>query len=307
MFLLHHTIKPYAMKITEINDEYPPGSPQIKASKRALKRCDVNERRIEDLYVYDIIPKNSPTPSSSSGPHKRLYYFAGGGWQMPASSEHWALLSEIACHLTHTTLTLVSYPLAPNNTASTVLPHLLRFYRRVLSDGASANETVLFGGDSAGGNIVLCITLAALAEDPKDEKPVPKTLFVMSPSTDLSRENPAMRDVEKHDPLLKLPFVTSTADKWRGEIDAKDVRVSPLFADVGGLARRGVAVHGLTGTYDILGPDAVLFREKLNEAGVEGEWLEWEKQMHCFLLAFSFHLPESVQGKDWIIDVLNRA
>ena len=47
-----------------------------------------------------------------------------------------------------------------------------------------------------------------------------------------------------------------------------------------------------------------MFRKKLDDCGVEGDWLEWEKQMHCFPLMFSYHVREGVDAKDWIVDIL---
>jgi acetyl esterase/lipase len=48
-------------------------------------------------------------------------------------------------------------------------------------------------------------------------------------------------------------------------------------------------------------------REKCNQAGVRGEWLDWEKQMHCFPLTFGYRLPEGVWAMEWILGVLERS
>ena len=65
-------------------------------------------------------------------------------------------------------------------------------------------------------------------------------------------------------------------------------------------------VHSVTGGHDILTSDTILFREKCKTAGIDGEWLEWNKQIHCFPIAFTYRLPKSVRGKDWVIDVLKK-
>lgn len=70
------------------------------------------------------------------------------------------------------------------------------------------------------------------------------------------------------------------------------------------LAARGVQLHGVTGGFDILTPDGLLLRGRLEEAGVRGKWLHWEKQMHVFPLAFRWGLKESREGKNWVLDVL---
>lgn len=224
---------------------------------------------------------------------------------MPASGEHWKLCTEFADKLPHISIAVVSYPLSPNSPAPISFPQMMKMYRQLLTEAEEAGEGVILGGDSAGGNIVLCLALAALAED--DSRPVPKAVLAISPSCDLRRSNPEIQVIAKHDPLLRMPFIKETARKWHADWDAADPRVSPLMADVTPLASRGVKVHGVVGSYDMLSADANLFRDKCDKAGVEGEWLEWDKQMHCFPLAWPYKLPESVAAKDWILEVLRRS
>lgn len=224
---------------------------------------------------------------------------------MPASSEHWALCAEFASQLPDTTVSIVSYPLAPNSPAPVTIPHLLRLYNHIMRDAQDANENVIFAGDSAGGNIILCLTLLALVED--ENAPCPSALLAICPSTDLRRHNPDIQVIAKHDPLLNIPFINRTALNWRGEWEAGDPRISPLLANIEPFVRRSIKIHGVVGRYDILSPDAILFREKCSLAGVQGEWLEWDKQMHCFPLTWGFKLPEGVAAKDWMVDVLRRS
>jgi acetyl esterase/lipase len=307
MFLLHHIIKPIRSKLITPKKVFPAGSQKLEPHKKARRKCDVQERVVEDMYLYDLVPRRAAAPSEKrdTSKKKRIYWFSGGGWQMPASPNHWIMCADIAEEVRDASITLVSYPLAPNGAAPVSFGPLLKLYRRLLRDAADEERRVILAGDSAGGNIVLCLTLAALAED--IELPSPDALFVVSPSCDLRRQNPDIQVVKKYDPILSLPFVLETANKWRAEWDASDPRVTPLMGDIGLLAKKDVQVHGVVGGYDILGPDVILFRDKCEQAGVKGEWLEWDKQMHVFPLAAPYKLPESVKGKQWMVDVLRRA
>lgn len=282
-------------------DEYPAGSPQLDPHKKAKKHCDIHERQVEGIWVYDLVLKGR---SAEKGYQKHMYYWAGGGWHSPASSDHWALIAELARAVPDMAVSLVSYPLAPNSPAPLAFPEMQKLYDTLLRDAQLSSKRVIFAGDSAGGNIVLALTIDALARDP--DATVPTALLAISPSTDLTRSNPDIEVVAKHDPLLKVSFINDTATQWRGQWDAKDPRVSPLYADLTALARSGVKVHGVVGGYDILGPDAVLFREKCNDAGVQGEWLDWDKQIHVFPLMWAYRIPEGVQAKDWIVNLLAR-
>lgn len=258
-----------------------------------------------DMYLYELRPRNQPAREKEKArKRKRLYYFAGGGWQMPASSDHWRICADMANEVSDTTVTLVSYPLAPNSPAPVAFPALMKLYRRIMEEATSAGDEVVLAGDSAGGNIVLCLALTALQDT--FDLPAPKALLVISPSCDLSRKNSDIQAVQGFDPILRIPFVKDTADKWRGEWLAHDPRVSPLEGDVSLLARKGVEVHGVVGRYDILAPDVLLFRKKCEDAGVVGNWLDWDKQMHVFPLAYTYKLPESVQAKNWIMQVARK-
>ncbi|KAK4622087.1 Esterase [Fulvia fulva] len=314
VMLLQTFIRPFNQRLVSHSKEYPAGSPQLPPHRKAKKKLDISERKVDDVYLYRLSPKHSPSNEKNTR-KRRLYYFAGGGWQMPASSEHWSFLTELCLNLPETAITLVSYPLAPHSPAPIAFPMLMRLYRTLMQDAANANEEVILAGDSAGGNIALALVIAALAEDAASATcpPCPAAILALSPSTDMRRSNPTMKEIEKLDPLLRIPFAHSTAAAWCGETsqecqawERSDVRVSPLLADLGPLAKRGVKVHGVTGRYDILSPDAVLFREKCEEAGVEGEWLDWDKQIHVFPLIFSFGFREGIEAKDWILEVLRR-
>jgi acetyl esterase/lipase len=309
--VFHKLIRPFGPSLIKPKKRTPAGSPKLDIPPNIQKTCDVSERQIESIYLYDIIAKRACDRMSFDKKCRyRVYYFAGGGWQSPPSSHHWKCFAEIATRLPHTTLTVVSYPLAPNSPAPIAFPQLFNLYHAILQESNEAQEIVTFAGDSAGGNVVLALTIEALRQDPEDLKPF--SVFAICPSVDLVRHNPKIVEIEKHDPLLRIPFIEGTAKAWYGSgredaWDCSDPRISPIEADLSVLRNSGVIIDGVSGGYDILGPDAVAFREKLQRAGVKGEWLEWDKMMHCWPLAAVYGLfPESTEAFDWIIEVLKK-
>lgn len=308
MKLLQFTTEPIMTRMPPPKKEYPPGSPQLEPHKGAKKRCDIHERIVEGIYVYDMIPKES-----SAQPHgatdvrsttKVLYYFAGGSWRMPPSKEHWLFCAELAKQLPDTRTTIVSTPLAPNSPAPDAFPQLTKWYRTVAQDAASAGKRLILGGDSSGGEQILCLAGSAVKEDPK--APAPVALIAICPSVDLRQSNLEQPDIERHDPILRIVSSREHADLWRGSWTAVDSRINPLYIDWEPVARKGVKVHGLVAGFDILRPDAIKLRDKLSEAGVEGEWLDWDGQMHGFPLTFSYGLAEGKESKDWVVEVLRK-
>lgn len=309
MSAIQHILYPFNTAIIKPRKVFPAGSNQLTPRKATRKQCDVQERKVEDVYIYDITRKRDKVPATngeSKGRRRRIYFFNGGAWQMIPSSQHWGISTELASKLPNTTISLVSYPLAPQSPAPVAFPQLLRMYEQILREADEAGEQVIFAGDSSGGNIVLCLVLAALQDDPEHAR-CPSAIMAISPSCDLREFDKSRRELEKHDPILRIRFCEDNANKWRGDWNPEEPRVTPILGDVSVLARRGVKVHGVVAGYDILSPDARLFRDKCKEAGVAGEWLDWDKQMHVFPLAFSYRLRESREAVDWMLDVLKRS
>ncbi|KAL9078022.1 MAG: hypothetical protein Q9157_003053 [Trypethelium eluteriae] len=358
---------------------FPPGSVRLKPPAAVYKKCTVQERQLDGIWIYDLEAKRTSrhqhiprVNTAAHGPEgtfpdaqrkRRIYYFAGGGWQMPVSSHHWELLAEIVRRLSEspskgkdspipTIISIISYPLAPASPAPVTFPKLVRLYESLLRTSSDAGEYVILAGDSAGGNLACALAIHALSEtrpEPKEtsmpteeDKEIGKTntslapdaILALCPSVFLCRDNdsPTLKSIEKKDPLLSINFISDTADAWVGKWQEKgrrlradapteevvseppkglpepwektDPRVSPLLGDVAALARAGVRVHGTTGGYDLLSGDARKFRDRCNEEGVHGKWLEWDKQMHCWHLIWSLGLPEAKQAVDWMVEVL---
>ena len=205
--------------------------------------------------------------------------------------------------LPFSTISVISPPLAPNSPAPVSHSHLVCVFRNLLSSSSQANQAVTFFGDSSGGNLTLSLTISALQDS---NVPAPQSIFLLCPSVDLRHKNPAARALQPKDPILRHRKEVKTSKDWAGEWTVDATQVSPLLADLTVLEEQKVKVHGVTAGYDILTPDALILRERLAKMGVEGRWLDWDKQMHCFPLAFSYGLPESVRGLEWIVDVLSQ-
>lgn len=140
--------------------------------------------------------------------------------------------------------------------------------------------------------------------------PAPSAVLIICPSVDARRENVEIEKIQEKDPILIADESKQQAEDWAGNWSLDDERISPAVNHTGKdnlvelLAEKGVKVHGVTAGYDILSPDAKLLRERLEKGGVQGQWLQWEKQMHCFPLAWFYGLPESKEGLHWIINIL---
>jgi acetyl esterase/lipase len=311
MAVIQFLLRRFRNQINSGHAEHEDGSLKLEPVKSKLRGCTVSTRTVCDIYIYDII---SPKEISSTR-RRRIYYFAGGSWQQGPSAQHWAICAKMATEMPDTIVSIVSAPIAPNNPAPSSFPWCMRLYRTLMAEASQAGDRVILAGDSSGANMVLCFTLEALREDAdsgldvSDEKTSsshPVAIMAISPSTDLTRTNPDIKKIAHLDPLLTPDVINQTAKAWTGDWDPADRRVSPINADISLLAKRGIKVHGITAGCDVLAPDGVIFRNRCSEYNVQGEWLHWEKQIHCFVLTLPYGLREAKEGVEWIIDVLKK-
>ncbi|KAL1701025.1 alpha/beta hydrolase fold-domain-containing protein [Schizophyllum commune] len=327
------TYRPIGQALSKPGEPYPPGSPRLSPTASWTDGCTLTECQIEGIYVYDLVcsdgdaddtnvpasdtPSPAPEPQHNTPPiERRIYYVAGGSWRQPPTKEHWKFVAKLARELPRTAVSVISVPLAPRETAPTVYPRLLALYERAMADAEARGERVIWAGDSSGGNVVLALVGEVLRIGRKGDTktatrplPAPAALMLICPSVDAKRNNPEIARIQKVDPVLDAEESQRHAAEWAGEWGLEDERVSPVLSDkedhvVRLLRERGVHVHGVTAGHDILGPDGIKLRDKLADAGVEGKWLEWDKMMHCFSLAWFYGLPESKEALQWIMDVL---
>ncbi|ERF70612.1 hypothetical protein EPUS_02478 [Endocarpon pusillum Z07020] len=323
---LQTLIKPLRTRLVQPGKPLPAGSQKLEVPNSIQSDHEVKEYCIENVWIYDISLKHAagesaPTNTRRDSKHHRLLYFAGGSFQSPPSNNHWKFLSKLVKELHPTyVITVVSYPLAPNSPAPSSLPVLETLLRTILQQAAQDSVPITLAGDSSGGNIAISLALKAVPSinhhlegaqsqtlSSMGEGGTPlRNVLLISPVLDMRCTNPQISEADKHDPVLSASYIEDVAKTWSANLPRDDPAVSPLLADLTPLKRAGVKVHGVLGTFDVLAPDADLFRERLESVGVEGEWLVWEKQMHCFPLAWHYGLEESVRGVEWVVDVLKR-
>lgn len=325
--LLQALIRPFRPHLVTPGKPVPGGSPKLQPHSSVKSKCEIIEYRINDIYLYDFYPKskslNSSTRTNSLNDRNlggdetehQLLYFAGGGFQSPPSKEHWKVLAFLCLQLPMYKVTLVSYPLAPNSPASKSLPALHCMLDTLLNNGQGVRGDFSLAGDSAGGNVALSLALTHAQDiDASDGtehatrmRKKLQNVLVISPPADLRNTNPGIDEADRHDPVLSKGLIEQVAQAWAGDWPRGRPEISPVLADMSALKRAGVKVHGVVGTWDVLAPDAVKFRELCQHSGVRGEWLEWDGQMHCFPLAAVYGLKEGKRGLEWILDVLKRS
>ena len=218
--------------------------------------------------VYDVEPK--ATSAAAAGRAGVVVYVHGGGWVHEITVQHWRLIARIARE-TGQRVVVPIHPLLPLGSAREVRDGVVA----LVHAEREAGHEVRLCGDSSGGQIVLSTALAL-----RDEGIVLPGTTLLSPALDLTWANPRIDDVQPSDPWLARPGGRVLAEAWRGADDIEAPVVSPLFGDMHGLGPLTV----LTGTRDVLNPDAHLLRTKAETAGVPVRWHEVEGQLHVYAL-----------------------
>jgi acetyl esterase/lipase len=235
-----------------------------------------------DVPVYTV-------RSASGAPKVHVLYTHGGGWVHEISPQHWALITQLAAEA-QAVVTVPIYPLLPYGDAAAANGLVLRLHERLAGSGVE----VVLAGDSAGGQIALSGAMSL-----RDRGVERLRTLLISPALDLSLTNPRVPEVAPHDPWLGIDGIRHLADQWRAGIALDDPMVSPICGDLPGLGPMLL----LSGTRDVLNPDAVLLAEKARAAAVEVDYDEQAGAVHVFAL---LPTPTGVRTRARIVQWLHR-
>lgn len=199
---------------------------------------------------------------------KVIMYIHGGAYISPGERFHYRFVEKLAstCNID---IYDVDYPLAPNHTYKDAYKLLLEVYD-------TFNKEVIIMGDSAGGALTLSFTMYLR----ELKKKLPSKIVLISPWVDVTMTNSDIARFEKTDSMTSTYGLVECGKMWKGELDSKDYRISPIYGDVKGLP--DILMFG--GTRELLYPDLVKMDMifKLNK--VNSKFIQGYKQGHIYPL-----------------------
>ncbi|MEL0083909.1 MAG: alpha/beta hydrolase [Gammaproteobacteria bacterium] len=216
---------------------------------------------------------------------RRVLYLHGGGYILGSAQAYRDLAGRLAV-AAQADLFAADYRLAPEHPFPAALEDALACYRGLISDGIPSTA-ITIAGDSAGGGLTLA-TLVALREA-GDE--LPGAAVCLSPWSDLTASGDSMVNNKKADPMLTGPTLAFMADHYVGDQQRSDPRISPCFAELGGLPP--LLVH--VGDSEILLDDARRVVEKITASGGAATLEVWKGMPHVWHM-FAALLPEGRQA-----------
>ncbi len=203
------------------------------APRGTTRRHDVTEVEIDGRRVATARPR-------SGGNGRHLVHLHGGAYTL--EDQHWDFLELFVQR--GWTVSLVDYPLAPEQTVADAVPMVVAAWEHVVAEAAGA--PVMLSGDSAGGGLGL-VLLQHLRDH---DRPLPDRTVLLSPWVDLVMDDQETIDLARRDVLLSLPGLRGAAALYAGGRDLADPWLSPIH---GGLHDLG-SIQAWVGTAEMFVP-----------------------------------------------------
>ncbi len=223
---------------------------------------------------------------------KCILYFHGGGYVAGSPETHQNMLMSLS-HSTSMQIFAIDYSLSPESSFPQAITDATSSYDALLKKGFES-ENIVFGGDSAGGNLSLVCTLKLQELNYK----LPSKLFLLSPWTDLTGEGRSIKENSKSDPYLSYDnwlntslSMKKTVKEWYApNQNYHNPLISPVFANYSDFPKTLIQVSDI----EILFSDSQDVAAKIREGGNEVYLSVYKNLPHVWQI-FGF-LPEARQA-----------
>ena len=206
---------------------------------------------------------------------KIVYYIHGGGFVNSCTRSRMKFISYVVRNF-HNNVFSIDYRLAPEYMYPCALNDCLEGYETLLKD--YKNENIVFVGESAGGNLILSLSLL-LKEKGLQQ---PAAIFSNSPATQLADYTDSYRNYSlKRDFIVTEGIIENTEGIYFNKEDARNPYVSPLYGDLKGLPPVWLSASNCECLLD----DSIMMHEKLKEAGNDTILQTYDDLCHAFIIS----------------------
>ena len=229
---------------------------------------------ITDMRVGDVRTLRIDPPSWTG----QAVFLHGGAYVLGSADTHLRLAANYAL-ASGARIWSVDYRLAPEHPYPGAIDDAV-----MVALGIDTTIPTAIIGDSAGGGLALALALRLRDE----ELSSPVALALVSPWADLTLTNKSIEDKAAEEIMLSKRGLTLDADRYGGDIDAVDPRISPLRASMHGLPATFVQV----GSAEILLDDSRLIAENIEAASGNVHLQIWQGMTHAWP-AYGEVVPEA--------------
>lgn len=204
-----------------------------------------------------------------------ILYCHGGGYSTGSSLYARTLTTKLATSTSMDVLCF-DYRLAPEHPYPAAVEDAMQVWNYLMLLGYGARDIIL-AGDSAGGNLALCLTLQLK----KEGRLMPRGLVLMSPWTDLTASGKSHMTKAEIDPVLDAEYLQRMIVNYADGQDLTNPMISPLFGDYEGFPPTYIQV----GNNEILQDDAVMLYKKMLKANVSVKLDMFRGMWHVFQMS----------------------
>ena len=204
-----------------------------------------------------------------------ILYCHGGGYSTGSSLYARTLTTKLATSTSMDVLCF-DYRLAPEHPYPAAVEDAMQVWNYLMLLGYGARDIIL-AGDSAGGNLALCLALQLK----KEGRLMPRGLVLMSPWTDLTASGKSHMTKAEIDPVLDAEYLQRMIVNYADGQDLTNPMLSPLFGDYEGFPPTYIQV----GNNEILQDDAVMLYKKMLKANVSVKLDMFRGMWHVFQMS----------------------
>ena len=283
---------------------------RLTAKRMPIVDVDIQKLRaqhatLEKLFAH-LEPGTRRTPVDCGGvaaewidvpesrPERVLLYYPGGAFIFRSPDLHAGMLAAWSRRLSARALR-VDYRLAPEHPYPAAPDDCHKAYRWLLSKGY-APSNIVFGGDSAGGNLAL-VTLHAIKAC---GEPMPACVALLSPVVDFALGGRSLVTNEGSDPTFGFAWLIALRWLYAPPERYLDIAISPLHGDFTGFPPLLFQV----GSIEIFLDESTRAAARAHAAGVAVELEIWNGMGHVFQLAR--FLPQSAVAADHIVTFIRQ-
>lgn len=226
---------------------------------------------------------------------RTLFYMHGGGYVHGGVRAYRSLTGHYAKRL-RARVYVPDYRQAPEFIHPTPIDDTFRAYRALFSMGHDPSR-VAIAGDSAGGAMV--VTIMRKARDAG--VPLPVAGAAISPWADITHTGSSAKTRDGLDPLAGTLVLDRLARTFLGNALATDPDVSPIFAELRGLAPTLIQM----GENEVMLSGGITLAERLAEQRVRTTLEVWPGMFHVWHM-LAGHMDEADEALDNAVAFLAR-
>ena len=278
MIIKKSTISKIEEKILKITKPKYMNS-QIEIEKFINKQMETEDKTVKTVFKTKKYDDNQILTFGDENKDRIILYIHGGGYINEINIQHKSY-SYILSKKLNAYVIMPAYPLAPKHTYKETYKLISQIYEKLLKQ----EKEIILMGDSAGGGFAISFCQYLNTINLKQ----PDYLITFSPWLDLSMSG-EYEKIEKTDPILGITGLKAIGEKWAGDLDTQDYKVSPYYGDNTNLPKTLI----FTGTNEIFYTDIKKYYKKLQNEEIDVKLIEGEDLFHIYPL---FPNPEAKEA-----------